>query len=229
MRTIILLLQLLIFSPLVHSFELFPMVAFLSDQGGKSEQFYQIKNTSNQPLPLEIFVKQRLITGEEPEQLTYSEDFFVFPPQALIPPGKTQIVKVKYIGNTTNIAKSYRILFTQLPIKDSLEASGVNMLFQIGALAFIEPKEFENKVSAKIEYQDGKPKIIVKNQGAGVITMPKLTFDVNSNRTSHRWVWKDIGHLFNKQFLVPNEFISVAIESFLTPEESPALIEVKGY
>nr|WP_198557140.1 fimbria/pilus periplasmic chaperone [Enterovibrio nigricans] len=93
-----LLLALLLFSPFTQAFELLPMVSFFSDHGAKSEQFFQINNTTGLPLPLEISVKERNIVGDEEETLKDTDDFFVFPPQALIPPGKTQMVKVKYLG-----------------------------------------------------------------------------------------------------------------------------------
>ena len=153
----ILLKALLLFSPASNAFELFPMVTFLSDQGSKSEYFFQVNNSTDQPLPLEIFVKQRHISGEESEQLVDSDDFFIFPPQVLIQPDKTQMIKVKYIGEPTDISKSYRIIFSQLPIKDEVTQSSIKMLFQIGALVFVSPNKVQKTVTAKILYQDNIP------------------------------------------------------------------------
>ncbi|SKA43195.1 fimbria/pilus periplasmic chaperone [Enterovibrio nigricans] len=122
-----LLLALLLFSPFTQAFELLPMVSFFSDHGAKSEQFFQINNTTGLPLPLEISVKERNIVGDEEETLKDTDDFFVFPPQALIPPGKTQMVKVKYLGAPLTSAKSYRVVFSQLPIKDDEKHSSIKM------------------------------------------------------------------------------------------------------
>ena len=223
----ILLTALLLHSPTSYAFELFPMVTFFSDQGSQSERFYQVNNTTGQPLPLEIFVKQRYISGQESEQLIDSDDFFVFPPQALIQPGKTQMVKVKYIGEPAEISKSYRIIFSQLPIKDDATQSSIKMLFQIGALVFVSPTHVQNSVTAKITYQDGIPsQMQITNQGTGVIVIPKLSFSVTSNHASHTWKWQDIKHLFNRQFLVPGEIASIAVDSLLSSQDNSASVTI---
>ncbi|MEC4728539.1 fimbria/pilus periplasmic chaperone [Shewanella sp. D64] len=230
MRLFTILLPLLLLFPCVaHAFELFPMVTFFSDQGSKSEQFFQVNNTTEQPLPLEIFVKQRHLSGEKPEQLTDSDDFFVFPPQVLIPSGKTQMVKVKYIGDKTDISNSYRIVFSQLPIKDDVKESSIKMLFQIGALVFVSPSNVTNTVTASIEYQDDMPStMLLTNQGAGVIVIPQLSFTVKSDHANHHWKWQDIQHLFNQQYLVPGEMVSVAVNSLLSVQDSSASVDIKG-
>ena len=187
----ILLKALLLFSPASNAFELFPMVTFLSDQGSKSEYFFQVNNSTDQPLPLEIFVKQRHISGEESEQLVDSDDFFIFPPQVLIQPDKTQMIKVKYIGEPTDISKSYRIIFSQLPIKDEVTQSSIKMLFQIGALVFVSPNKVQKTVTAKILYQDNIPsQMQVVNQGTGVIVISTLSFAVTSDHASYTWKWE---------------------------------------
>lgn len=231
MRIFVVLLNvLLLFSPTIYAFELFPMVASYSDQGSKSEQFFQVNNTTGQPLPLEIFVKQRDVSGENAELLSDSDDFFIFPPQALIQPGKTQMVKVKYIGDPINISKSYRIVFSQLPIKDDATKSSIKMLFQIGALVFVSQNNVENNVTAKVTYLDGKPKgLLVENLGTGVIAIPELSFNVTSDHASHTWAWDNIKHLFDRQFLVPGENTRISVETLLSSQDSSALVDVKGY
>lgn len=223
-----LLIAIFLFSPATYAFELFPMVTFLSDQGSKSEYFYQVNNTSDKALPLEIFVKQRNISGAESELLSDSDDFFVFPPQVLILPGKTQMIKVKYIGEPVDISKSYRIVFSQLPINDNATKSSIKMLFQIGALAFVSANNVQNIASAKIIYQDRMPiKMQVTNQGSGVIVIPELSFSIISEHASYTWQWDDLKHLFDRQFLVPGEIVNVAMDTLLLPQDSAASVTIK--
>ncbi|WP_223296199.1 fimbria/pilus periplasmic chaperone [Shewanella halifaxensis] len=204
------------------------MVTFFSPQGSKSEQFFQVNNTTEQPLPLEVFVRQRHIANDNLEQLTETEDFFVFPPQVLIPPKSTQMVKVKYIGNLVDTSQSYRVVFSQLPIKDDVKESSIKMLFQIGALVFVSPTNVSNTMSADITYQDNHPASMeLANTGDGVIIIPQLSFNVKSDHANHNWKWQDIQHLLNQQYLVPGESVNIAIDTLLSPKDSQAKVDIK--
>ncbi|MCK8044236.1 fimbria/pilus periplasmic chaperone [Shewanella sp. 1CM18E] len=229
MRIIILsLFILLLFPPLTYAFELFPMVSFFSAQGSKSEQFFQVNNTTQQPLPIEIFVKQRQIANSNLEKLIDTEDFFVFPPQVLIPPNSTQMVKVKYIGDRVDTSRSYRVVFSQLPIKDDVRESSIKMLFQIGALVFVSPDNAVNTMTADIHYQDSNPKSMqLANIGNGVVIIPQLAFSVKSSYTTHSWKWQDIQHLLQQQYLVPGESVNIAVESLLTSKDKQAKVDIK--
>lgn len=214
--------------PMAYAFELFPMVSFFSPQGSKSEQFFQVNNTTEQALPLEVFVKQRQVSTGDREQLADTEDFFVFPPQVLIPPKSTQMVKVKYIGNLVDTAQSYRVVFSQLPIKDDVEQSSIKMLFQIGALVFVSPDNVFNTISADINYQGNIPTSMkLANTGDGVVIIPQLSFEVKSEQATHNWKWQDIQHLLQQQYLVPGESVDIAMDTLLSPKDSQAKVDIK--
>ncbi|MBE1277400.1 fimbria/pilus periplasmic chaperone [Enterovibrio baiacu] len=224
-----LLIALLLFSPITKAFELLPMVSFFSDHGSKSEQFFQVHNTTGLPLPLEIFVKQRAIAENDSETLIDSEDFFVFPPQALIPPGKTQMVKVKYIGDLIDASTSYRIIFSQLPIQDEEKKSSIKMLFQIGALAFVTPDHVENLVEADVSLKgNAAPELLLENKGTGVVVISDLSFNVKADDTSYTWQWEDIKDLVDRQFLVPGESTRMSVETLLTKKHDSLSVDVKG-
>ncbi|MCG9730838.1 fimbria/pilus periplasmic chaperone [Shewanella sp. Isolate13] len=225
---IFLLIILLLSHPMAYAFELFPMVSFFSPKGSKSEQFFQVNNTTEQALPLEVFVKQRQISASDTELLADTEDFFVFPPQVLIPPKSTQMVKVKYIGNLVDTSQSYRVVFSQLPIKDEVKQSSIKMLFQIGALVFVSPDNVANTISADIHYQANTPTSMkLANTGDGVVIIPQLSFEVTSDHARHSWKWQDIQHLLNQQYLVPGESVDIAMDTLLSPKDSQAKVDIK--
>lgn len=227
MRVFILLFILLL-SPLVQAFELFPMVSFFSTQGSKSEQSFQINNTTNQPLPLEVFVKQRQVSDSNTEKLIDTEDFFIFPPQVLVPPNSTQMIKVKYIGDDVTRSQSYRVIFSQLPIQDDVAQSSIKMLFQIGALAFVSPNKVSNLMSANITYENNVPVAMeLANNGDGVVVIPQLSFMVTSEHQTYHWKWQDIQHLLSQQYLVPGESVSIAMNTLLSSQDRQVKVDIK--
>ncbi|WP_407333949.1 fimbria/pilus periplasmic chaperone [Enterovibrio sp. 27052020O] len=224
------LMALLLFSPISKAFELLPMVSFFSTQSTNSEKFFQINNTTDQPLPIEIFVKSRSIEGDKPESLSDSDDFFVFPPQVLIPAGKTQMVKVKYIGSPIESSTSYRVIFSQLPIQDDETASSIKMLFQIGALVFVSPDSATSLVSAAVNVENKEaPSLVLENTGTDIVIIPQLELNVKTNVAAHTWKWDDISSLLNRQFLVPGERVHVQIDALLAANEIPNTVDVKGF
>lgn len=224
----LLLITLLLFSPLSKAFELLPMVSFFSDSGMKSEHFFQINNTTDLPLPVEVVAKARSIQGEEGETLTDTDDFFVFPPQALIAPGKTQMVKVKYIGEPKAMAQSYRVIFSQLPIQDEEHRSSIKMLFQIGALVFVSPTSTNNLIDAEMDVNGDNQTLVLTNTGSGVVVLPALSFAVETDKSDYTWRWDSIKERVNRQFLVPGEAVRVEVDTLLN-NETVSAVEVKGY
>ncbi|MBY6224171.1 fimbria/pilus periplasmic chaperone [Ferrimonas balearica] len=212
------------FAPALQAFELLPMVAFLSEKGSNSEHVFQVVNTSDKPLPVEVQVKYRDVTGDKPEVLLDSDDFFVFPPQVLIPPGQTQSVKAKYIGQSLSETQSYRVVFSQLPIEDESDASAISMLFQVGALVFVGPDQTEQRLLAEI--REGN-QLYLENQGTGVVIIPQLNFSVRADNGQYQWQWEQIKPLIDRQFLAPKQHVSVAVESLMKGTVTQASVEVK--
>ncbi|KXF79724.1 fimbria/pilus periplasmic chaperone [Enterovibrio coralii] len=224
-----LLLALLLVSPFAQAFELLPMVSFFSDYGEKSEQFFRIENTNATPLAIEISPKLRTVYGGEHESLTDTDDFFIFPPQVLIPPGKSQMVEVKYLGGKSASSKSYRIVFSQLPIKGEEKHNSIQMLIQIGALVFVSPDNAIATLDASVSAQDKKaPELTLKNVGTGVAVIPDFDLDVKTNKGKHIWQWDQLKQLFNRQFLVPGESVTVPVGSLVPTGESISDVTVKG-
>ncbi|QDF65354.1 molecular chaperone [Shewanella sp. SNU WT4] len=203
------------------------MVDFISDQGQQSERFFKVNNTTDKPLPLEVFIQQRLVTGEASEQLQATDDFMVFPPQVLIPPGKTQTVKVKYIGVPVAESLSYRVVFSQLPIADDASESSIKMLFQIGALLFVTSDKLPQKLTTELTANPNE--WLVTNTGAGVLTLSAMTFGAKAGKQSYRWTWDDIKTLVERQYLAPRQSVRINAVSILSNNEQLTQVEASGY
>ena len=100
------------------AFQLLPMSMELAPTGNKATQTFAITNEATEPVAVQVFIVLRNVALDGTETLTPADaDFLVFPPQAAVPAGKTQLVQVRWLGSrapTTELA--YRIIAEQLPV-----------------------------------------------------------------------------------------------------------------
>jgi P pilus assembly chaperone PapD len=98
-------------------------------------------NDSNQPMPVEAVI-QRLTLDENGQQKRSdgSAQFLVFPPQALIPPGGSQVFPVNREGEPL-IAKSesFMLTLTQIPVKVKSPRNLVQVVMGFGVVINVAP------------------------------------------------------------------------------------------
>ncbi len=113
-----------------HAFEVKPLVHNLTPFGRKASSTITISNPSDQPLPVEVTVNRRVSDDSTIETLVPADDdFLLFPPTALIPPGGTQAVRLQWLGDPELTAsQSYYAHVAQLPVSPT-EATGSEVQF----------------------------------------------------------------------------------------------------
>ncbi|MGR5133761.1 fimbria/pilus periplasmic chaperone [Vibrio alfacsensis] len=218
MRFIKLLVISIILMPIqVLAFELFPMVQGVDDLGKGTSTFFKVTNTSLAPLPLEITTSKRSVEFNNEETLLETDDLMVFPPQILIPPGKSQTIKVQYIGPPKPFAESYRLIVTQLPLKSESEKDAIQMLFRIGALVFVSPQSAQDNYVSEVKVNsENTPELSISNTGTSIIELSKHSYSVEWNGQKRVWNWEQLESLLPMQYLVPNQQVKVNAESLLT-------------
>ncbi|RJX75588.1 molecular chaperone [Vibrio sinensis] len=201
----------------VLAFELFPMVQFSADSGNRATTFFKVTNTSLVPLPIEVTAVKRHVVFNNEETLNETDDLLVFPPQVLIAPGKSQSIKVQYIGNVKQSAESYRVIVSQLPLKSDSDNDSVQMLFRIGALLFISPPNVQEQyVSEIILDKSSVPNLRITNTGSSVIELDKQSYNVTWGGEAMSWNWQQVEPLLPMQYLVPNQSAQVNAQPLLT-------------
>lgn len=90
----------------------------------------RVENNGPNPLPVEI----RLVeTDFRPEGVGASnrptEDVIAFPPQAIIPPGGTQVFRLQYVGELTDVSRHYYAEVAQLPVELPEGQSAIQILY----------------------------------------------------------------------------------------------------
>ncbi|MBE9241907.1 molecular chaperone [Synechocystis salina] len=164
------------------AFQLSPAVVKFSPSGGGATQSFIITSTGDEPVAIQMDVVTRAMTldGSEVNQDS-SDDFIIYPPQIIVPPGTQQAVRVTWIGEPNPSKElAYRLVAEQLPVNlsqivsvDEETGATVNITVTLRYLSsvYITPPNTSAKVvveSAAHEKSDnGQDSLVVvlDNQG----------------------------------------------------------------
>ncbi|MGH1351627.1 MAG: fimbrial biogenesis chaperone [Methyloligellaceae bacterium] len=118
-----------------------PVVMEMTSAGRGSKGSIRVVNDGKNKLPVEIVIS-RVELGPEGEQSLRpaGEEFLIFPPQALVPPGATQNFRVQWVGKP-DIPESQSYIFSvnQVPVKMPKGQSGVQLVFNFGTVVNVGP------------------------------------------------------------------------------------------
>jgi P pilus assembly chaperone PapD len=149
--------------------------------GGRAQ--VTVTNDSTDPLPVEAVI-QRLALGEDGSQqlAPAGEDFLVFPPQALIPAGGSQVFRVQWVGEPViGQSQSFMLSMNQIPVKLPEGQNSVQVVMSFGVVINVAPPEGAsalNLVGAGVtKTKDGKrlPTITVENPTNVHALLPQST------------------------------------------------------
>jgi P pilus assembly chaperone PapD len=174
-----------------------PMRFELAPTGTASQTTLQVRNTRPFPITIEAVPSVLTIDANGEETLVPADDdFLIFPPQAVIDAGKTQSIRVRYIGGgALDTSKAYRININQLPIDMREDGeSGVAVTVNFATLVNVVPSNVKSDlaVSELSSAEDGRWRMLVTNNGNRYARMPDLdmrisqgsrTSDISSNAT----------------------------------------------
>lgn len=176
-----------VWSGSAQAMQVSPMVAEISPSGPRSSYRMAIRNDSATPITVEI-VSFKLAVADDGAQ-TLSEDpgdLIAYPPQSIIPPGREQLVNVRYVGDASIAEpKMYVVRAAQLPVKlgdadpgAPSESAEVKVAFNINTHVFVSPPgaEPEVRVSSVRRAENGDALISVFNDGSGVARLRRARY-----------------------------------------------------
>ena len=167
-----------------------PVQLELQSAGKTSRSTLTVDNKGGAPLPVEILIKR--MTQDENGVRTYHADgqneFLVIPPQAMIPPGGSQVFRVQWVGEPVLAeSKSFMLFANQVPVKQPTNTSGVQMISSMGAMINVAPPQSVGDLkvvstSVDIDKKTGKrhPAIVVENPTKTHALLPKATLKLQA-------------------------------------------------
>ena len=113
----------------------------------------RVSNPSDVIQSVEVYIHERLIDGEGVQsRVAADDDFIVFPPQAAIKPGSTQVFRVQPVAPDLARSRSYYVTMRQIPVDyepGDGEAARVRVVFAFDAAVHVIPDGAESDVVAR--------------------------------------------------------------------------------
>jgi fimbrial chaperone protein len=124
-----------------------PLVIQLTPAGAGSSQSAVVTNSHKEPIAIEVSVRKRAQMEDGSDTLTDEPgDFIISPMQMVIAPGKSQSVRIQWVGESDpKVELAYRLIVNQLPIRFRHETQGertfdVSMKYRYEAALYVMPK-----------------------------------------------------------------------------------------
>lgn len=129
------------------AFTLTPMRSELTlpaDMGGIT---LRLNNPRKADLPVVFEIFERKVNEDGSEESIPADDaFVVFPPQAVVPAGKTQAVRVQWVGGALSESRSFHLFARELPVNlNGRPQSGVKTVLRVGAAINLTSRGFASK------------------------------------------------------------------------------------
>lgn len=157
-----------------------PVVLDLRMAGRQMSAPIRVENNGPNPLPVEIrIVEADFLPDTVRASDRLSEDLIVFPPQALIPPGETQVFRVQYVGDpSAPSSRHYYAEVSQLPVELPEGQSAIQILYNFQVMV---------NVASTV---GGDPRLSV--QGAEIVQddsgAPRIAFSVRNDGLNYGYI-----------------------------------------
>ncbi len=185
-----------------------PIVQQFSPKGTDATHFFHLYNPSNTPIALQCTLAKRDVdeNGMEILDEEAAEDLFlIYPSQIILPPNKTQVLRVSWLGeNELKRELAYRLLCKQLPIDlaklsknknidtPSKEKREVRLLFNYSAAIYITPEgvapNLYLETAKNIKDEDGNPllELVFNNEGTEHKILRDIVLTISSEGAKNK-------------------------------------------
>ncbi len=165
------------------AYQISPLTVDLPMSPGASATV-RVENTNSVPVTLETSVVKRIIDAVgNGEEEAADDDFVVLPPQTILQPGKTQNIRIQYVGEPPAVGSlHYYVKIEQLPVtflkKDETSGSAQFLLnYHVNVNLSRAGAEVNlTEVSATMSGEPQVAEIVIKNEGEKYIPLSMKDF-----------------------------------------------------
>ena len=148
-----------------------------------------VRNTHRTSMPVEISIEKFVLNENGRRRAVKTgDDFLVFPLQAVIPAGGTQVFRLQWVGEPMlKSSQSYLVNVSQVPVRMPKGRNGVQVAVSFGALVNVAPprgKPALNLLATKVVTdQAGRrfPMVTVENRTAVHALFTRSTLRLGGN------------------------------------------------
>ncbi|NOH95813.1 molecular chaperone [Vibrio sp. 99-70-13A1] len=208
------------------------MVAEMTPIGKNAQMSMRIDNTGDRPLTVELEPLSMSLDklGNETTQPA-DDDLLVIPVTAVIDPGRSQSVMVRYLGEPSiTQSRSYRIAVRQVKVdRGQNEAANVGLLLQFNTLLNVRPKNTKAELSVQtIESRNNQWLVEVKNDGDSYGRLTNTNWSVSDKSHSVFMKGSEIGEKVAGTLVLPKSSRVFVMESLEGFDSVPTSIEIEN-
>jgi fimbrial chaperone protein len=204
-----------------------PIHVEMASVGTASRTQVTVTNSGTTPLPVETFLeKLQLDENGKKKTSKAGDDFLVFPPQAMIPPGGTQVFRLQWVGDP-ELARSESYLFTisQVPVKFPKGQNKIQVVMGFGVVVNVGATGATASLnvvgSAMVKDKQGKrhPTLTVENPSATHALLPDGTIHLSAEGWSKSFSSSEITEKIGIGLVQPGKR-----RRFVLPVDVPASV-----
>lgn len=208
----------------VRAMSVTPIQVEMLSAGGPRAQV-TVTNDAKEPLPVEV-VLERLTLDENGGRKTAKagDNFLVFPPQAMIAPGSSQVFRLQWVGEP-EVAESQSFLMSvnQVPVKLPKGQSAVQIVMSFGVVVNVAPPKgspalriVESGVTTDKRTGKRHPTVTLENPSKVHALLPDGTLRLTGGGWSHTMGPREIGEKVGIGLVQPGKK-----RKFVLPVELP--------
>ncbi|MFW6413301.1 MAG: fimbria/pilus periplasmic chaperone [Oceanicaulis sp.] len=203
----------------------------LTPSGQGARDTLTIENPQNRELTVEIFAVSIDVAEDGEETRTPAdEDFLIFPPQAIIQPGATQNVQVRYVGSPDiETSRAYRLIVRQVPLDMTGQTNiALGVALSFATLVNIVPDGAEPapRVAALEPAGPDAWRVFVENDGARYVRLSEYDFEFSEpGGANYRLAASDLHDAVGQQttFVPPRTRLRLDVPVGVRFADTPAL------
>lgn len=205
-----------------------PLVIDMAVAGRDAHSSIKVVNDGTKPLPVEFqILKIELDAKGEKLEKPAGAEFLVFPPQAIVPPGATQVFRIQWVGDA-DLKKSQSYIFSvnQIPVKFRKNESGVQIVFNFGVVVNVAPpggQALLKQIKAEIGKDERgipRPAILVENAGTMHAYLSEASLVLEAGAWRHRISSAELKQLIGLGLVQPGKRRRFVLPIDLPPQVS---------
>ena len=201
-----------------------PLLIELTDSGRERSGQLRVENTTDRPLTFEAYALTWSISETGERTMTPSDaPLLVFPPQAIVSPGETQVVRVEWVGGPVESSEDFIVMVEQLPVDftpDQTDGSGVQFLFNFGAAVHVAPVGATSRLQIASASHDGGAAVVrVSNEGNRHAYLGDRGLTVSAGDVTHEYTGDELAEAMGNTLIAAGAVREVRIA---LPEDFPA-------
>ncbi|MDO6708548.1 hypothetical protein [Photobacterium sp. 1_MG-2023] len=203
-------LFLMLFSMKSFAFGIMPVTVEIGASGSLAQQKFMVSNEFETPLQVEIVPMELKWEDGGYRAVPADEDILILPDTAMIAPGATQAVMLRYLGDPAlTRSKAYVIQFNQVMTENSQnqqqDGSLVSMAVSYDAVVTVAPNRAQSNLqlaSAK-NIGNGQWEVLIENAGNKHGWATKADWQIQTAKGPVTIAGKDIANFMDATFFPP--------------------------